>query len=85
MEDHIFIDNMFGGLSRLEGICVSIFFPFPRFPQGTTEFIALFLSFSLIVHIYQAYGEGGVRTLPDKDGNFFVAGSLDPEARVKVS
>ena len=45
----------------------------------------VFFLFSLTVHIYQAYGVDGVRTLPDKDGNFFVAGSLDPETRVKVS
>ena len=85
MEVHIFIDNVFEGLSQLEGICASIFLNFPRLPQGTIEIIECFLSFSLTVHIYQAYGVDGVRTLPDKDGNFFVAGSLDPEARVKVS
>ena len=39
--------------------------------------------FSHIVYISQAYGADGGRALPDKDGNFFLAGSLDP-ATLKV-
>ena len=39
--------------------------------------------FSHMVYISQAYGAEGGRVLPDKDGNFFLAGSLDP-ATLKV-